>query len=106
MRANRYPITEIGILNLTKRLIEVAEAGQEIRRMRGQVLQRRQDRQPPLHLHRMVTHPTPRKNFRFNIAKVFVDDEYGIPVRYEAYRVAEPSRAARRFCWRSTPTST
>ncbi len=33
----------------------------------------------------MVTHPVPRKNFRFNIAKVFVDSEYGFPVRYEAY---------------------
>ena len=27
----------------------------------------------------------PRKNFRFNKALVFVDDELNIPVRYEAY---------------------
>jgi hypothetical protein len=32
-----------------------------------------------------VVHQVPRKNFRFNKALVFVDDELNIPVRYEAY---------------------
>ena len=32
-----------------------------------------------------VVHPTPRKNFLFNVARIFVDDQYNIPVRYESY---------------------
>jgi outer membrane lipoprotein-sorting protein len=32
-----------------------------------------------------VVHPTPRKNFIFHLARIFVDDELNIPVRYEAH---------------------
>ena len=32
-----------------------------------------------------VVHPVPRRNFRFHLARVFIDDEYLIPIRYEAY---------------------
>ncbi|HEX3726653.1 MAG TPA: DUF1571 domain-containing protein, partial [Pirellulales bacterium] len=32
-----------------------------------------------------VMHPVPRKNFRFNLARVYVDDELNLPVRYESY---------------------
>ena len=29
--------------------------------------------------------PTPRRNFRFHIARIFVDDELNLPIRYESY---------------------
>ncbi|MGO9109387.1 MAG: DUF1571 domain-containing protein, partial [Thermoguttaceae bacterium] len=32
-----------------------------------------------------VVHPIPRKNFLFNVARIFVDDNLNIPIRYEAY---------------------
>jgi hypothetical protein len=32
-----------------------------------------------------VIHPTPRPHFDFNIARVYIDDELSLPVRYEAY---------------------
>ena len=32
-----------------------------------------------------VVHPVPRKNFTFNVARVYVDDELNLPVRYESY---------------------
>ena len=51
MQGQRYPLTELGILNLTRRLVEVAEADIEVRRMRGEVLQGGEDQQPRLHLH-------------------------------------------------------
>ena len=85
MTGQRYPITQIGILNLTSGLIEVAERGREVRRVRGQVFQGRQDQRPRLHLHPGRTIPVPRKNFLFNVARIFVDDQLNIPVRYEAY---------------------
>ena len=40
MAGQRYPITEIGIENLTRRLIEAAEQRQSVRRMRGETHQR------------------------------------------------------------------
>jgi outer membrane lipoprotein-sorting protein len=84
MRGNRYPITEIGVLNLTKRLIEVAELDKkygecEVKFYNGAKI----DGRPCTCI--MVTHPVPRKNFRFNVAKVYVDAQYGFPIRYEAY---------------------
>ena len=33
----------------------------------------------------MVVHPTPRRNFRFHKAEVFIDNELQVPIRYAAY---------------------
>ncbi len=84
MAGQRYPITEIGFLNLTKRLIEVAEQDKqygecEVKFYKGAKINGRSATCI------QVEHPIPRKNFRFNKALVFVDDELNIPVRYEAY---------------------
>ena len=43
-----------------------------------------------------VTHPTPRRNFLFHKAVVYVDDEMNVPIRYEAY--SWPAQA-----WRPQP---
>jgi hypothetical protein len=32
-----------------------------------------------------VVHPVPRRNFLFNVARIYLDDELQIPIRYEAY---------------------
>jgi hypothetical protein len=84
MRGQRYPITEIGILNLTKRLIEVAEQDRqhdecEVKFFKEAKINKR------LCTCIEVTHPTKRPYFRFYKARVFVDDKMNIPVRYEAY---------------------
>ena len=60
-------------------------AGQEVRRVRGQVLQGREDQRAARCTCIQVVHPVPRRNFRFHMARVFVDDELNMPVRYEAY---------------------
>lgn len=84
MQGNRYPITELGVENLTRRLVEVAEHDRQFgecdvnfypgAKVNGRVCTCIQ-----------VTHPVPRRNFRFHLARVFIDDELKIPVRYEAY---------------------
>jgi hypothetical protein len=84
MRGQRYPLTDIGVLNLTRRLIEVAEqdvkyAECEVKFFKGAKINDR------LCTCTQVVHPTPRKNFLFHIARIFVDDELNVPVRYEAY---------------------
>ena len=32
-----------------------------------------------------VMHPVPRRNFLFHVARIYIDDELNIPIRYEAY---------------------
>ncbi len=84
MQGNRYAITEIGVENLAKRLVEVAEHDKQFgecevnfypnAKVNGRVCTCVQ-----------VVHPVPRRNFRFHLARVFIDDEFLIPIRYEAY---------------------
>jgi hypothetical protein len=84
MAGQRYPITELGVENLTKRLLEVADHDKQYdecevnffpgAKVNGRVCTCIQ-----------VAHPVPRKNFRFHLARVFIDDELTIPIRYESY---------------------
>jgi hypothetical protein len=85
MRGQRYPITEVGIRNLTSRLIEVAEHDMqygecEVKFFKGAKIDGRSATCI------QATHPTPRKEFRFHMARIYVDDELQIPIRYEAYQ--------------------
>lgn len=84
MAGQRYPLTQIGILNLTKRLAEVAaedvKYGEcEVKYFKGAKINDR------VCTCAQVLHPVPRKNFLFHLARIFVDDNLNIPVRYEAY---------------------
>lgn len=84
MTGNRYPITEFGVENLARRLVEVAEHDKNFgecevnfypnAKVNGRICTCVQ-----------VVHPTPRRNFRFHLARVFIDDELTLPIRYEAY---------------------
>ena len=84
MRGNRYPITDVGLENLIVKLIEKAERdrahgecnvvfkeGVKINGRGCTLLE--------------VVHPQPRPHFDFNIARIYIDDELNLPVRYEAY---------------------
>jgi hypothetical protein len=84
MKDQRYPLTEIGVLNLTRRLIDVASEdikyGEcEVKYFKGAKINDR------VCTCIQVVHPVPRKNFLFNVARIFVDDGLNMPVRYEAY---------------------
>ena len=84
MGDNRYPITEIGILNLVERLLEVAQQDAqygecEVKFFPGAKINDR------VCTCIQVTHPVPRRNFRFHVARIFIDDELNVPIRYEAY---------------------
>ncbi|MGO9113647.1 MAG: DUF1571 domain-containing protein, partial [Thermoguttaceae bacterium] len=70
MRGQRYPLTQIGILNLTRRLIEVASEdvkyGEcEVKYFKGAKINDR------VCTCTQVVHPLPRKNFLFNVARIF-----------------------------------
>ena len=84
MQNNRYPITEIGVLNLVRRLIEVGEQDMkygecEVKFFEGAKIN---DRTCTCI---QVVHPVPRRNFRFHLARIYVDTQHNVPVRYESY---------------------
>jgi hypothetical protein len=84
MRESHYPITEMGVRNLLTRLIEVGqeelEYGEvgveyfEAAKVNGRVCTVIQ-----------VTHPVRRDHFRYHVARVFIDDECKLPIRYASY---------------------
>jgi hypothetical protein len=84
MRGQHYPITELGITNLIRRLIEVSEKDAkygecEVNFFQGAKINNR------VCTCIQVVHPVPRRNFIYHMARIFVDDELNIPIRLEAY---------------------
>jgi hypothetical protein len=84
MSGRNYPLTEIGLVNLVRRLVEVGQEdvhydGCEVKYFTGAKVSQR-----PCTVIQVV-HPTRRDVFRFHLARVFVDDELKVPIRYEAY---------------------
>jgi hypothetical protein len=84
MQGQLYPLTKIGILNLTKRLIEVAEADIKYGECTTKMIDNVKVNARPCSCIEVV-HPKPRSNFGFHIARVFIDDKLNIPIRYECY---------------------
>ena len=84
MRGNRYPVTEIGILTLTRRLIEKGERDRkhgecQVRLVDGAKVRNR------LCTMLEVTHHEQKPQYDFHLARVFLDRELNMPIRYEAY---------------------
>jgi hypothetical protein len=88
MQGQRYPITDIGIENLIDKLIERANRDKkadpnalttQVRFVEGAKINGRSC------LVIEVLHPEPKPYYDFHIARVFIDDQYQLPVRYAAY---------------------
>jgi len=84
MRGQLYPITDIGIETLVDKLIEKGERDRkrgecEVDFIKGAKINGR------VCTVLQVKHPTPRPWFDFHIARIFIDDETQLPVRYAAY---------------------
>jgi hypothetical protein len=84
MRNQRYPITEIGLRTLTERLIEKGERDRalgpcKVRILRGAKVSGRSCTCIE------VRHDDRKPELDFHVARVFVDDEYQVPIRYEAF---------------------
>jgi hypothetical protein len=84
LRGNRYPITEIGIKTLTERLIEKGSRDRrlgdcEVRLVDGAKVK---DRVCTM---LEVKHLDRRPEYEFCVARIFLDNELNMPIRYEAY---------------------
>ncbi len=84
MRGNLYPITDIGLETLIVKLIEKGERDRkrdecDVQFIKGATINKRTCTVL------QVTHPHPRPWFDFHIARIFIDDDMNLPVRYAAY---------------------
>ena len=84
MQQTRYPITEIGMLNLTRRLIERGEQEMkdkecQVKLVRGAKINGR----PSTVI--QVAHTTRQSDLQFKTARIMIDDELDLPVHYSAY---------------------
>lgn len=84
MTGNRYPITEMGIRRLTERLIEVGEHDSHFGECEVKAFPNTKINGRDCVCLRVI-HPVQRREFIFSMAKIYVDSELNIPVRYEAY---------------------
>jgi hypothetical protein len=84
MQGHRYPITEIGLLNLVRRLIQVGEEELQYGEIDVSFLDHARVNDRPCTIMRFE-HPVPRREFRYHLAQVYVDEQYKLPIRYEAY---------------------
>jgi Protein of unknown function (DUF1571) len=88
MQGQRYPVTEIGIENLVAKLIERGTRDRKndpdakttsVRIIEGAKINGRGCQVIE------VTHPVKKPFYDFHIARVFIDNELKVPVRYAAY---------------------
>ena len=84
MRNCKYPITEIGIEKLTAMLIEKGERDRKagpckVRILRGAKVKSR------VCTCIEVRHDDRRPEYDFHLARIFLDNELKVPIRYEAY---------------------
>lgn len=84
MQGNRYPMTEIGFETLVLRMIEKGIRDKKYGECEVNINRTANINQRPCTLIEII-HPQERDHFEFHIAKIFIDDELNIPLRYAAY---------------------
>jgi hypothetical protein len=83
MNGQKYPIMKLGVRELTRELIEAASSDVNYGECEVKHSQRVMNGRPVTMLE--VVHPTPRSNFRFYKAELFIDNQLRLPIRYSAY---------------------
>lgn len=83
---NRHPITEFGLNFLNLRIMDRAKQEiktpaelTQVRQMRGAKVEGR------LCTVTEISHPRPQAPFKYSLVRIFVDDQIGLPIRYETY---------------------
>ncbi len=84
MRGCKYPMSEMGLLNLVDKLLDVARKDSKYGECEVKYYENVKVGNRECTLIRVV-HPVPRKNFIFYIAQIFIDKELNLPIRYESY---------------------
>ncbi|MGD9636753.1 MAG: DUF1571 domain-containing protein [Pirellulales bacterium] len=93
MRGQRHPVTEVGLRNLTAKLL----AGKTAEMKFGECVvtsnpNTKIDNRPTTLI--QVEHPTARKEFATHITRIFLDNELRVPICYDAYMWPEAAGQA------------
>jgi len=83
MKGQKYPIMKLGLRMLTQELVDVASNDVQFGECEVRTMARKINGREVTLIE--VVHPTPRQNFRFHKAEVFIDNELHVPIRYAAY---------------------
>ena len=89
MKGQRYPMTDIGIENMLVKLIQRGEQARALPDVKSELGAATINKRPCSVL--TVTQPTKRPELLFYQAKVFMDNELNIPIRYIAYDWPKPN---------------
>ena len=84
MSGQKYPITDVGIRNLTVKLAKMWQAETQFAECE---VSTKADTKINGRSATMVqvVHPIARQNFRFHVARLFFDNELQIPIHFDAY---------------------
>ncbi len=84
MMGNKYPITQIGVGKLLRKLIEKGERDRDVGDCEVKIDKNAAlDGKPCLQIE--VKHPAKKPEFDFHIARIYLDPERKLPLRYEAF---------------------
>jgi Protein of unknown function (DUF1571) len=83
MRGQKHPITKVGIRNLTAELIRRMQDDTKYAECEVVTKEEKIGARPATMV--QVIHPIPRQNFDAHIARVFFDNELGIPIHYDSF---------------------
>ncbi|MEX0714623.1 MAG: DUF1571 domain-containing protein [Pirellulales bacterium] len=84
MIGNRHPITTAGMKRLLGKLIELGERMDALEECRVQFVEGVEVDKRPCTLVK-ITHPRVEGEFRLAIARIYLDREWNLPVRFETY---------------------
>jgi hypothetical protein len=84
MKGQKRPITDVGIRNLTAKLLKMWEAETKFSESEVTIDANKKINGRPATMLQVV-HPLPRQEFKFHWARLFLDNELGIPVHFDAY---------------------
>jgi hypothetical protein len=88
MRGNRYPISDIGVANLARKLLERGLLDRRYQEVEVEFKEATIDDRPCTLIE--VRHPVQRPQFDFYMSRIYVDKELKLPVSYAAYSWPEP----------------
>jgi hypothetical protein len=84
LQYSRYPTSESGMINMVRKLIDVGTADMQYGECEVEIFEDvKVDNRPCKCV--QVVHPRRRSVFLFNVVRIFIDNEFPVPVRYEAY---------------------
>jgi hypothetical protein len=86
MEGQRHPITEVGLLHLTERLVEAArrETRRNVCRIR-ELADAKINGRPCQCVEAMIPFPIPGHPHGAQLARIFIDKQWNLPIRYEQY---------------------